>query len=37
MEIRLENLYADIGAKRVDVYEDDRRPKFRTEGVQSRE
>ena len=35
----MENLYVDIGAKGVDVYEHDRRykPKFLPEGVQSRE
>ena len=39
MEISLEYLYVDIGAKRVNVYKRDRgyKPKFRPNGVQLRE
>ena len=39
MEISLEYLYVDIGAKRVNVYKHDRgyKPKFRPDDVQLRE
>ena len=39
MEIRLENLYVDIGAKTVNVYKHDRgyKTKFRLDDVQLRE
>ena len=39
MEISLEYLYVDIGAKRVNAYKHDRgyKPKFRPEDVQLRE
>ena len=39
MEISLEYLYVDIGAKGVNVYKHDRgyKPKFRPNGVQLRE